>query len=142
MVSFYSASTGNNTTPNGEVMLDVVDPSNNFAFEVHQYFDSDNSGTQSACVSDTIGVERVTDFTNWLVDHGFQGFLGEFGGSTRAECLGAVDNLLTYLGEHSDVWLGWTAWVSAEWNIGYNIRPVNGEDSLQMRVLMRHLDAP
>ena len=129
-------------TPNAEVMLNVVDPSDNFAFEVHQYFDQNNSGGDDSCVSETIGVERVQEFTAWLQDNGFQGFLGEFGGSTRAVCLGAVDNLLTYLGENPDVWLGWTVWASAEWSIQHNIHPVNGEDSLQMRVLMRHLDAP
>ncbi len=129
-------------TPNAVAMLDVVDPADNFAFELHQYFDSGYSGGSNSCVSETIGVEQVDGVTTWLRDHGFQGFLGEFGGSDQAECLGAVDNLLGYLGENSDVWLGWTVWAASEWNIQHNIRPVDGEDTLQMRVLMRHMDAP
>ncbi len=76
-----------------------------------------------ACISNTIGVEQVQDVTAWLGDNGFKGFLGEFGGSARAACLGAVDNLMTYLGENSDVWLGWTIWASAEWSIQHNVPP-------------------
>jgi hypothetical protein len=41
------------------------------------------------------------------------------------------------------VWLGWTAWAASDWTIQLNIRPLpNGDDSLQMRVLLRHLDPP
>ena len=65
----------------------------------------------------------------------------EFGGSDDPICLGAMDKLLAHLGENSDAWLGWTIWSSSEWNIQHNIRPVNGRDPLQMRVLMRHVQS-
>lgn len=129
-------------TPNAEAMLGVVDPEDNFVFELHQYFDGNSSGTSDICVSETIGVERVQAVTEWLREHGVQGFLGEFGGSDDPICLGAMDQLLTYFGENSDAWLGWTIWSSSEWNIQHNIRPVNGMDVPQMKVLLRHMDAP
>jgi endoglucanase len=128
-------------TPNSEVMQGVVDPADHFVFEIHQYLDSDSSGTKNTCVSDTIGVERLQRVTGWLKDQGAQGFLGEFGGSDDPVCLSAIDQLLGFLGENSDVWLGWTVWAASTWNIQNNIRPQSdGTDSLQMRVLLRHLD--
>ncbi len=39
-----------------EIGAKVVDPVHNFAFEVHQYLDSDSSGTHASVVSETIGV--------------------------------------------------------------------------------------
>ena len=46
----------------------IVDPANNFAYDVHQYLDSDGSGTSATIFNDdpTIGVQRLTAFTNWL----------------------------------------------------------------------------
>ena len=43
-------------TPNGEVMLNVKDPANNFAYEVHQYFNADFTGTSADCQSSDIGI--------------------------------------------------------------------------------------
>lgn len=128
-------------TPNSDAMKNVVDPADNFVFELHQYFDADNSGTSNSCVSESVGVERVEQVTAWLYEQGYRGFLGEFGGSDDATCLGAMDQLLSHLGENAEVWLGWTAWAGTEWGLQHNIRPVNGKDSAQMRVLMRHMDA-
>ena len=38
-------------TPNAEVMLNVKDPADNFAYEVHQYFNADWTGTSADCQS-------------------------------------------------------------------------------------------
>lgn len=59
---------------NAPQALNIVDPANNYAFELHQYLyftiitrflfyykrylDSDSSGTSGTCVSATIGSER------------------------------------------------------------------------------------
>jgi endoglucanase len=62
----------------------LQDPSNNFAIEMHQYLDSDGSGTSDVCVSPTIGAERLAAATKWLQDNKLRGFLGEIGvGSNR-----------------------------------------------------------
>ncbi len=52
-------------TANGELMLTIVDPADNYAFEVHQYMDKDSSGGGDECVSETIGAERMKVFTDW-----------------------------------------------------------------------------
>lgn len=65
-------------TPNATVMLSIVDPGNNFAFETHQYLDEDSSGQSSTIISETIGQGRLVEFTDWLHANDRRGFLGEF----------------------------------------------------------------
>ena len=65
-------------TPNAQLMLDVVDPLNNMAFEVHQYLDGDSSGRTSQIVNQTIGRDRLVQFTDWMKDNNLRGYLGEF----------------------------------------------------------------
>jgi endoglucanase len=128
-------------TPNSNVMPGIVDSLNNFGFELHQYMDSDSSGTSNTCVSETVGVERVQAVTSWLREQGVRGFLGEFGASDDPVCLRAVDNLLAHLDANPDVWRGWTAWAATAWNIQFNLRPrASGDDVLEMMVLRRHTD--
>jgi endoglucanase len=128
-------------TPNAEVMLGVADPANNYAFEVHQYLDKDYSGTHPECRNEQIGVTTLEKFTQWLRNNGKRGFLGEFGGGSDPVCLAALDAMLTYLAENSEVWLGWTYWAAGFWPPSYftSVQPVNGEDRPQMSVLLKHV---
>lgn len=52
--------------------------------EMHQYLDSDGSGTSATCVSNTIGAERLQDATNWLQANNLKGFLGELGAGSNS----------------------------------------------------------
>ena len=47
---------------------------------MHQYLDNDGSGTSSTIANNdpNIGVERLTEFTQWLDANHLRGFLGEF----------------------------------------------------------------
>jgi endoglucanase len=128
-------------TPNATAMLAITDPGNNYAFEVHQYLDSDSSGTSEACVSGTIGSQRLQGFTNWLKQHGKRGFLGEFGAGTSATCQSALDDMLAHLDANPDVWLGWTYWAAGPWwgNYFMSLEPRSGADAPQMAPLVRHL---
>lgn len=121
-------------TPNATVMLNVVDSGNNYAYEVHQYLDSDSSGTSPACVSTSIGVERLTAFTAWLNTNGKRGFLGEFAGADNATCKAAVTNMLQYMQSNNNVWIGWTWWAAGPWweDYMYTIEPKAGVDRPQM----------
>ncbi|HMJ14930.1 MAG TPA: glycoside hydrolase family 5 protein [Polyangiaceae bacterium] len=128
-------------TPNATVMLNINDPGNNFAYEVHQYLDSDSSGTNEACVSANIGSQRLQGFTNWLKQNGKRGFLGEFGAGSSATCLSALDDMLAHVHANPDVWLGWTYWAAGPWWASYfmSLEPRNGADAPQMAPLARHL---
>ncbi len=127
---------------NGVVMLNIVDPMNNYAYEVHQYFDSNSSGSSDQCVSTTIGSERLKSFTAWLRLHKKRGFLGEFGAANNETSLAALEDMLTHLDNNTDVWLGWTYWAAGPWwgNYMFSIEPRNGIDKPQLTILTKHLN--
>jgi endoglucanase len=130
-------------TPNAQVMDDIVDPANNFAFDLHQYLDNDSSGTSATVVSQTIGVERLTAVTNWMRNNNRKAFLGEFAvaNSTIGAGIGdeAITNMLAYMNDNDDVWLGWTWWAGGPWwqNYMFTIEPTNlGQPSQADRAVM------
>ncbi len=129
-------------TPNSQVMLNIVDSLDNYAYEVHQYLDSNSSGTSEACVSTTTGADRLKNFTSWLRTHNKKGFLGEFGVAANETCMTALDNMLAYMDENADVWLGWTWWAAGPWwgDYMFSVEPENGQDKPQMAVLEKHLE--
>ncbi len=49
-------------------MLTITDPLNNYVYEIHEYMDSDFSGTSPDCQSTTIGSE-VRDVINCFILH-------------------------------------------------------------------------
>ena len=111
-------------TPNATALLNITDPSHNFAIEAHQYLDADGSGTSSQIANNdtNIGVERLTGFTQWLTDHHLRGFLGEYAvaNSTIGAAAGQIGdetltNMLNYVQAHSNVWLGSTWWAAGPW---------------------------
>ncbi len=128
-------------TPSAIAMLRIKDSGNNYAFEAHQYMDSDGSGTQPSCVSATIGSQRMSFFTRWLRQNNKRGFLGEFAGGANDTCLKALDDMLTHLEKNSDVYLGWTYWAAGPWwgDYIFTIEPDGNKDRPQMAVLSRHL---
>ena len=125
----------------------VKDPDNNYAFEVHQYLDPNGSGTQAGVSSDTLGVDRLTAITSWAESHGAKLFLGEFGVSQDSQSLSALDKMLTFMGQHNDVWQGGTYWAGGPWWYGSNIYGVepnglgtaNVKDQPQMAILSQHV---
>jgi endoglucanase len=121
----------------------VQDPAHNFAFEVHQYLDSDGSGNSGA-ISTTIGVERLTAITQWAEQTGSRLFLGEVGVTSDQTNLTALDNMLGYMQQHTGAWQGMTFWSGGPWwgNYQFSIEPQNGVDKPQMGILLQHLSAP
>ena len=87
-------------------MGNLTDASDKIVYEMHQYLDSDGSGTSATCVSSTIGAERVAAATAWLKANNKVGILGEYAGGVNAQCESAVTGMLDALAAASDVWLG------------------------------------
>ncbi|PVF96644.1 putative cellulase precursor [Serendipita vermifera] len=112
---------------NGDAFKTLTDPLNNIAFEMHQYLDSDGSGTSETCVSSTIGQERLQAATEWLKANNFKGFLGEIGGGSNDACIAAVKGALCYL-QQSGVWIGALWWAAGPWWGDYfqSIEPPSG----------------
>jgi endoglucanase len=130
-------------TSNSDIMLKIEDPGDNFAYEVHQYFNSDFTGTAADCQSVNIGVATLTGVAEWSRRHGRHLFLGEFGVGANATCLEALDRTLRFVSENSDVWLGWTYWAGGEWwppDYFTNVQPTGGHDRPQISVLQKYLN--
>jgi len=85
---------------------------------MHQYLDSDGSGTNANCVSSTIGQERLRDATAWLKANNKKGILGETAGGANAQCITALTGMLKYMQDNSDVWTGWLWWAGGPWWAG------------------------
>ncbi len=139
--SYWDGAWSWTTTDNAAVVgTGVKDPLKNFAFEVHQYLDIDGSGTHANVVSDTVGVERLTAITQWAQSTGNKLFLGEFGVASDSTSLTALDKMLTYMGQHTDVWQGGTYWAGGAWwgDYMYSAEPANGVDKPQLTILQQH----
>ncbi|KAH8093705.1 glycoside hydrolase superfamily [Cristinia sonorae] len=112
---------------NAAAFAGLKDPNNNFAIQMHQYLDSDGSGTSPTCVSPTIGAERIADATAWLKANNLRGFLGEIGAGSNAACITAVQGALCSM-QQSGVWLGALWWAAGPWWADYyqSIEPPTG----------------
>ncbi|KAJ6504067.1 endoglucanase [Mycena vitilis] len=99
---------------NSAVFGAIEDPNNNIAIEMHQYLDSDSSGSSGTCVSSTIGAERLADATAWLEANNLKGFLGEIGAGNNADCIAAVSGALCSM-QQSGAWIGASWWAAGPW---------------------------
>ena len=138
-------------------MLGIVDPGNNYAYDVHQYLDSNGSGGSTQIGTNqnpndpTIGASRLMNMTQWLHSNHQKAFLGEFAVAnstigTSATQVGdeAIDNMLTLMEQNSDVWLGWNWWGGGPWwgNYMFSIEPTGlGTGSQADRPVMGALNA-
>ncbi|KAG6851092.1 hypothetical protein H0H93_000972 [Arthromyces matolae] len=113
---------------NAAAFTGLTDPSNNIAVQMHQYLDSDSSGTSDQCVNSTIGANRIADATNWLKAHNLKGFLGEIGAGSNSVCISAVQSALCAMQQSGGVWLGALWWAAGPWWGTYfqSIEPPSG----------------
>jgi endoglucanase len=118
----------------------IKDPANNFAFEVHQYMDTDGSGTHTDVVSDTAGVDRLKAVTEWAKATGNRLFLGEFGVANDSTSMKALDGMLSYMKDNSDVWQGGTYWAGGAWwgDYMYSAEPQGSTDKAQLLALQKY----
>lgn len=113
---------------NSDAMGNLTDSADKIVYEMHQYLDSDASGTSDTCVSTTIGAERVADATSWLQANNKKGIIGEFAGGANTVCETAVTGMLDTLASNSDVWMGALWWGAGPWwgDYIYSIEPPSG----------------
>ncbi|KAK3989891.1 glycoside hydrolase [Cladorrhinum sp. PSN332] len=134
--SWSGAWTWNVTNTN---LVALTDPENKIVYQMHQYLDSDGSGTAPACVSTEIGHQRVVGATKWLRDNGKIGILGEFAGGPNSVCQAAVKGLLDHLKANSDVWHGALWWSAGPWwgNYMFSFEPPSGTGYVNYHSLLR-----
>jgi endoglucanase len=132
-----------NTVSNGDALAGFKDPANNMAFDFHQYFDSDSSGTHPECVTEAQALRRIEVASAWLRKVGGRGFLTEFGTGPSPQCLTALRAVLGAI-EREPRWLGWTAWASSAWfgaDYAFNLSPFANPRPPQLRILEQFLTA-
>ncbi|HWU63290.1 MAG TPA: glycoside hydrolase family 5 protein [Ensifer sp.] len=120
-------------------MIKITDPDDNYAYEFHQYLDSDFSGTHAACDRAADALKAIDDVTAWMRANKRRGFLGEFGGSSSPECLKGIADMVTRMNTAKDVWIGWTYWVAGDWWPAVeinNITPTKDGDRPQLASLL------
>lgn len=122
---------------NADLFERLSDPANRFAFEFHQYMDEDFSGTKADCPRVSDAVAALSSVTEWLRQHDFKGFLGEFGGTSAPDCLSGLMEMAGFVNQNRDVWIGWTAWAAGDWWGDYplSLQPVGRIDRPQFKVL-------
>lgn len=132
--SYWTGANSWTRTDNGKVMAGLSDPAHNFAYEVHQYLDSDSSGTKADAVAGA-GASRLVDFTAWARQHHAMGFLGEMGWAATPSAQTEGRALIAYMAENRDVWRGWTYWAAGPWwgEYMFSVEPKGGQDRPQLR---------
>ena len=149
--SWYTGTTANPS--NASTMVNIVDPGDNYAIEVHQYVDSDSSGTHHTEIANNdtmIGAKRLQSFTTWARTNNVQAFLGEFAVANSIIGTGStqigdetIANMLDYMETNNDVWAGFSWWAGGpRWNnYPFDIEPLNiGTASEQDRESMMLLE--
>ncbi|GAM87099.1 hypothetical protein ANO11243_051200 [Dothideomycetidae sp. 11243] len=111
----WTTATDSTGQSNADTMGALTDPENKLIYQMHQYLDSDGSGTSASCVSSTIMADRLVDATQWLRANGKKGMIGEFAGGADPTCLAALSGGVEYLVANSDVWMGASLWAAGPW---------------------------
>ncbi|KAH8884899.1 glycoside hydrolase family 5 protein [Thozetella sp. PMI_491] len=126
--SWSGAWTWTTTSGNSAGMGSLKDPNDKIVYEMHQYLDSDGSGTSATCVSSTIGQERIKAATEWLKANNKTGILGETAGGANAQCITALQGMLSYMASQSSVWTGFLWWGGGPWwgDYIYGMEPPSG----------------
>lgn len=130
------------TTSNAEAFADFRDPGNHLLVEMHQYADSDYSGTHfGSCVSVAKMQSIMDGASNWARASGHKLFLGEFGVPPSDDCLAVLDAMLAHMRANSNLWRGWTYWAAGRWwgNYPFSIQPRGDKEAPQTAVLRKYL---
>ena len=124
----WTTATGTDGKTNADTMGSLKDPQHKLIYQMHQYLDSDGSGTSTTCVSKTIGSERLVAATNWLRQNKKIGMIGEFAGAVNDVCEDAVKDMLAYIAKNSDVWSGALWWSAGPWwgDYMFSVEPTSG----------------
>ena len=108
------------------VPANIKDPKNDYAINVHQYFDSDFSGTTSACIAPNTVLNQInwSSFVNWVTTHKVAVMVTEFGTGGSPTCGQDIQTFLSEIGKvpyqsGGGGFLGWTAWSGGSFDSNY-----------------------
>jgi endoglucanase len=114
------ASLGAFASSSGPQLLGIKNPdgtTNNLIFSVHQYLDSNFSGTSDECSQDVTG--SVQALAGWLRSNGRKAVVLETGGGNTQSCVNFVCKELDVINQNQDVFLGVTMWAAGAFDASY-----------------------
>jgi len=117
-----------NSDGSGPALMGITDPAggtSKLVFEVHEYLDSNNSGCNCDCVTNSIdtsfGRGGLSSLANYLRSNGRFALVTETGGLNNANCAKYLCQELSYLADNADVFLGYTAWSAGGFDANYEL---------------------
>lgn len=128
----------------------IHDPANNYLYEAHEYFDSDESGSYKRTYDEelasnsnlaNIGPTRLAHFVDWVQNNNVRGIVDEYGvPSTDPRWETVLDNFLTALDAAG---MDGACWAAGEWwplDYALAIQPTNNftVDRPQIATLTAH----
>lgn len=119
----------------------------NLAIQVHMYLDSNQGGGTTEIVSESVGVERLSNALGWAKARGLQVFLAEVGLSARNPLSGkAWGNIVKCIDANKNTIIGYTFWAYGppKWWTFFRFslcRQTNGLESPQMTLIKPSLQA-
>ncbi|KAL8802259.1 MAG: hypothetical protein Q9182_003910 [Xanthomendoza sp. 2 TL-2023] len=103
-----------------QTVKDADGSTDKLIFEVHKYLDGDNSGTSPECISNNI--DAFADLTAFLKTSKRRALLAEVGGGSKdSSCLKNLCELLGYLNQNGDVYLGYLGWGAGSFDATYEL---------------------
>lgn len=125
---------------NADLLAGWRDPLGRSVIELHQYADSDYSGTHNDCIDPQKMRSILRAAGEWGSQHGQRLLLGEFGVPASSGCLAVLDAMLAELTRAP--WMGWAYWAGGPWwgSYPFSVQPSgDGQDKPQMAVLADYL---
>ena len=119
----WNQSTCATCDPSSQWLYQLKDPANNTAIDIHEYLDTDFSGSHQACVQP--GPSNLAGVTSWLKQHGLKAMVTEFGGDngTSTNCPQYLTDLINYMAQNPE-YIGWAAWAAGPfWGENSSQRP-------------------
>ncbi|MFY1831438.1 glycoside hydrolase family 5 protein [Myxococcus fulvus] len=96
--------------------LSITDSANNFAFDMHSYYPEGYGSNDESSYG-----AQLTAVTQWARTNGKKLFLSEMGiPSQQSYAQTQITNALTFMNNNRDVWLGWSPWDLAPWQLTTN----------------------
>lgn len=121
---------------NASTFSTVRDPLNRTLIEVHQYVDSNYSGTKGDCISPANITAILDKVRTWAAASQQRVFLGEFGVADTPQCLPTLQAALTAM--RAAPWAGWTYWAAGSWwgpSYPFNVHPAPGVTRNSVKLL-------
>jgi len=123
---------------NAQALVNISDPIDNYAYEMHQYFDQDSSGTHQECIASDKIIAKFETTTKWLKANNKKAFLGEFGAPENEPCIEALKATLEFMSNNKNQWVGWAYWTAGDWMGDYFLN-ITSKPNRRLQIINKFL---